>query len=68
LKYDKKDRFRFSINVGKFSFAQDFSLFKKFRFSQGEQTLPYRVLLPEKFDRGKISVGYFSAWERGKWE
>ena len=42
-----------------FFLLQDFSLFKKFRFSQGEQTLPLQVLLPENFDQGKISIGYF---------
>ncbi|ATC36168.1 TPA: prolyl oligopeptidase family serine peptidase [Elizabethkingia anophelis] len=49
----KKIGFVLALMWVSFLFAQDFSLFKKFRFSQGEQTLPYRVLLPENFDPGK---------------
>lgn len=33
--------------------AQDFSLFQKFKFIQGGDTLPYRMLLPEHYDASK---------------
>ncbi|MCL1675718.1 carboxylesterase family protein [Elizabethkingia meningoseptica] len=36
-----------------FLLAQDFFLFKKFKFTQDEQAMPYRILLPKNYDPGK---------------
>lgn len=36
------------------SFAQDYSLFEKYKFIQNGDTLPYRILFPENFDAKKF--------------
>lgn len=38
------------FNVSLQGFAQDLSLFQKFKFIQNGDTLPYRILLPQNFD------------------
>lgn len=50
------------------AFSQDFSLFEKREFVQNGDTIPYRILLPKNFDRGKqypMVLFLHGAGERG---